>query len=140
MNLEDYFYFLSRQSRYFGKPLDKLSIGEEMTVSFPFLDKHNDYITINFKKLGESQFLMYEESSMDDLWMSLDACSALGKKILCALERIVKGLGVTLAENRCALTLSTTSEDCPTKLTSLIQSVLAVNSLCEIQSGDGNEN
>lgn len=95
-------------------------------ITTPYLDRHNDYIQIYLRQVGNEYALTDDGYTIADLIQSGCALDTPRRKAL--LQATLNGFGVQLAENS-ALEVKATQETFALRKHSLLQAILAVNDL-----------
>lgn len=104
--------------------------GDWNEITTPFLDRHNDYIQIFAKLLGDSIVLTDDGYTLNDLEMS--GVSIDGHKRIELLRMTLNGFGIK--RDGQALTVSANKGNFPLRKHNLIQGILAVNDLFYVAS------
>ena len=94
-------------------------------ITTPFLDRHNDYLQIYTKKIGNEFQLTDDGAILEDLLLS--GCDVSTPKRRKLLEITLNGLGVELSNRK--LLVKASQVDFPQKKHDLIQAMLAVNDM-----------
>lgn len=98
-----------------------------ISVDSPFLDRHNDYIRIYIKKLGEDTFYLTDDGfTLYDLSISGVSLTEKKKKIF---SIFINGQGVKFNEETGELFVESTWEELPQKKNDMIQSIINVGDM-----------
>ena len=109
-------------------------IGEYEEITTPFLDRHNDWIQLYIKEIGEKRYLLTDGGyTLQDLADSGAAIESEKRRTM--LLTTLKGFGVTL-ENEDELTIQATKTTYPQKKHNLIQAILAVNEMVNVSTSN----
>jgi hypothetical protein len=100
-------------------------IKDWVEITTPYLDRHNDYIQIYIKKIGNSFVLTDDGYTIGDLLKSGVNFSSPKRSEL--LKITLNGFGVSKEGN--ALCVNTNMDDFPLKKHNLVQAMLAVNDM-----------
>lgn len=95
-------------------------------ITTPYLDRHNDYIQIYLRQVGDDYVLTDDSYTITDLIQS--GCSLDTPRRKALLHSTLNGFGVQLGENS-ALEVKATQESFALRKHSLLQAILAVNDL-----------
>ncbi len=101
------------------------SVGDNVEITTPFLDRHNDYLQIYVQRRGRGFLLTDAGYVVDDLESS--GCHLDSARRQELLQLAVDGFGVRL--NHGALEVEASAPDFALRKHSLIQAMLAVNDL-----------
>ena len=116
-------------SRYYDWLRAKTSwrdIGEWVEITTPYLDRHNDYIQIYLRRIGNEYVLTDDGYTISDLIQS--GCSLDSPRRKALLQITLNGFGVQLGADS-ALEVKSTQETFALRKHSLLQAILAVNDL-----------
>ncbi|MDH7597945.1 MAG: DUF1829 domain-containing protein [Methanothrix sp.] len=105
-------------------------IGDWMEVTFPYLDRHNDYLQIYVRKYDSYYRLMDDGYVINDLLQS--GCRLDTPKRKNLMDLILNGFGVSLVDN--TLEVKATEHNLACCMHSLIQAMLALNDLFYLAS------
>jgi hypothetical protein len=115
---------------WFKKKIDVKDINGVYEVITPFLDRHNDYITLYIKKSNGNYILTDDGYTIQDLRLS--GCELNTEKRRQVLDTILNGFGVQLQDDE--LMVETKYDNFPQKKHNLIQAMLSINDLFAMAS------
>ncbi|MBP7070177.1 MAG: DUF1828 domain-containing protein [Methanothrix sp.] len=100
-------------------------------ISTPYLDRHNDYLQLYVKKLGDGNYLLTDDGYiLEDL--KLSGCPLESPKRIGLLQTTLNGFGATLNEG--TLEVRASRNTFAMRKHKLIQAMLAVNDLFYLAS------
>lgn len=101
-------------------------VGEYIRIDAPFLDRHNDFVTLYVKPENGGYFLTDDGFTINDLLMT--GCDISTPKRKSILNGIVSGFGVNLTSDN-ELTVIANTHNFALKKHMLIQAMLSVNDM-----------
>ncbi len=101
-------------------------VGEYVRIDAPFLDRHNDFVTIYVKSENGGYFITDDAFTITDLQMT--GCDLSTPKRKSTLNEIIAGFGVGLTRDN-ELTIHATDKNFALKKHMLIQAMLSVNDM-----------
>ena len=115
---------------WFKKKIDVKDINGIYEVTTPFLDRHNDYITLYIKKSNGNYILTDNSYTIQDLRMS--GCELNTGKRRQMLDTILNGFGIQLQDDE--IMVEAKYDNFPQKKHNLIQAMLSINDLFAMAS------
>lgn len=113
--------------RWLKDETDLQFLDKWIQVDTPFLDRHNDYLTIYIKGSNGKYLLTDDGYIVDDLEQS--GCRIQSPKRKLLFETTLRGFGVQTNEQTKALEVWSSREDFAMKKHGLVQAMLAINDL-----------
>ena len=119
-------HFTKAYLDWLGDKFVSTNIGEYIRIDAPFLDRHNDFVTLYVKPENGGYFLTDDGFTINDLIMT--GCDLSTPKRKTILDEIIAGFGVNLTQNN-ELTVVADTSDFALKKHMLIQAMLSVNDM-----------